>query len=56
MRKLTATVGSMLLAIITAGAPPTKTPKDPELIDMQGYQKILEKYHGKPLLVTFWAT
>ena len=26
------------------------------MIDAQGYQKLLEQYHGKPLLVTFWAT
>lgn len=26
------------------------------LIDLSGYNKILAKYHGKPLLVTFWAT
>jgi thiol-disulfide isomerase/thioredoxin len=31
-------------------------PKDPQLIDIQGYQKILDQYKGKPLLVTFWAT
>jgi thiol-disulfide isomerase/thioredoxin len=32
------------------------TPPDPELIDAQGYQKLLLKYQGKPLLVNFWAT
>ncbi len=26
------------------------------LIDLAGYHKIVEKYKGKPLLVTFWAT
>lgn len=26
------------------------------LIDLSGYNKILAKYRGKPLLVTFWAT
>ena len=26
------------------------------LIDAAGYQKILEQYRGKPLLITFWAT
>jgi thiol-disulfide isomerase/thioredoxin len=31
-------------------------PKDPELIDAQGYHKILLHYRGKLLLVTFWAT
>ncbi len=29
---------------------------DPILIDTAGYQKLLEQYKGKPLLVTFWAT
>jgi thiol-disulfide isomerase/thioredoxin len=26
------------------------------LIDLSGYNNLLVKYHGKPLLVTFWAT
>jgi thiol-disulfide isomerase/thioredoxin len=30
--------------------------KDPPLIDIQGYRKILEGHKGQPLLVTFWAT
>jgi thiol-disulfide isomerase/thioredoxin len=30
--------------------------KDPDLIDVAGYQKLLQQYKGKPLLVTFWAT
>jgi thiol-disulfide isomerase/thioredoxin len=34
----------------------TAAPKDPALIDIQGYQKVLEKYKGQPLLVTMWAT
>jgi thiol-disulfide isomerase/thioredoxin len=36
----------------------TKTPAmgDLKIIDAQGYQKLLEEYRGKPLLVTFWAT
>lgn len=29
---------------------------DPQLIDEQGYQKLVQQYRGKPLLVTFWAT
>ncbi|HYL11122.1 MAG TPA: redoxin domain-containing protein [Candidatus Acidoferrales bacterium] len=29
---------------------------DPVVIDQQGYQEILGKYRGKPLLVNFWAT
>jgi cytochrome c biogenesis protein CcmG, thiol:disulfide interchange protein DsbE len=31
-------------------------PRDPERISAEGYQKLLEQYRGKPLLVTFWAT
>ena len=40
----------------------SKTPQekpgaaDPVVIDLQGYQKLLEKHRGKPLLVNFWAT
>jgi len=33
-----------------------KAAKDPQLIDAQGYQKLLQRYHGKPLLINFWAT
>jgi len=29
---------------------------DPMLIDGAGYNRIVSRYHGKPLLVTFWAT
>jgi thiol-disulfide isomerase/thioredoxin len=43
-------------AVAAAQASKTTTPRDPELIDKQDYQKLLEQYHGKPLLVTFWAT
>jgi len=35
---------------------PKALPRDPEMIDAQGYQKLIERYHGKPLVVTFWAT
>ena len=40
----------------TLAAPQTKAPRDPEVIDAQGYQKILEQYRGKNVVVTFWAT
>lgn len=33
-----------------------KAMPDPELIDPAGYRQLLERYRGKPLLVTFWAT
>src|SRR5438445_1521345 len=39
-----------------AKPPSTKPIADPALIDQQGYQDILGKYRGKPLLVNFWAT
>ncbi|MBI3668552.1 MAG: redoxin domain-containing protein [Acidobacteria bacterium] len=26
------------------------------MIDIQGYGEILQRYNGKPLLVSFWAT
>jgi thiol-disulfide isomerase/thioredoxin len=42
--------------LATAQAPKADTPKDPELIDAQGYGKILQQHRGQPLLVTFWAT
>jgi thiol-disulfide isomerase/thioredoxin len=29
---------------------------DPPLIDLSGYNQVLAKYRGKPLMVTFWAT
>lgn len=31
-------------------------PADLPLIDLAGYQRVLAKYRGKPVLVTFWAT
>jgi len=47
----------ILLAVAsTCAAPQAKPPRDPEVIDAQGYQKILEKYRGKSVVVTFWAT
>ena len=58
------------LCCLPAGAPPRAQetagkaaakaagPAEGELplIDLAGYNKVLAKYHGKPLLVTFWAT
>jgi thiol-disulfide isomerase/thioredoxin len=31
-------------------------PKELTLIDLDGYRKLVAAHHGKPLLVTFWAT
>lgn len=55
---------AMLLCVALGGVVCGQTPpaakavavKDPDLIDTQGYQKLLQQYKGKPLLITFWAT
>ena len=48
----------LVLAAPMTGAP--QTPKapvhDPQIIDAEGYQKLLEQSRGKALVVTFWAT
>ena len=51
-----ALAGLLVIAGLAMAAGQTSAPKDPELIDTQGYQKLLQQYKGKPLLVTFWAT
>src|SRR5258708_36020373 len=60
MRIQTCIVSLALLAAATTLAAPqavkTAALRDPELIDVQAYQKLLEQSQGKPLLVTFWAT
>jgi thiol-disulfide isomerase/thioredoxin len=47
-----------LAAAAAMAAPQTQkgAPRDPEIIDAQAYQKLIQQYRGKPLLVTFWAT
>ena len=60
MRNRTVLTVFAMLAATTALAgpqgPKTTAPRDPELIDAQGYQRLVEQYRGKPLLVNFWAT
>jgi thiol-disulfide isomerase/thioredoxin len=60
MRMRTCFVSLVLLAAATVLAAPqareTARARDPEMIDLAGYQKLLEQYDGKPLLVNFWAT
>src|SRR5580704_14647719 len=56
MNLRTAFASTLLLALATLAAAQTTATKDLELIDTQGYQKILATYKGKPLVVTFWAT
>lgn len=46
----------LLAGASTLAAPQTRPPHDPAVIDAQGYQKILEQYRGKNVVVTFWAT
>jgi thiol-disulfide isomerase/thioredoxin len=56
MKIRTAFVALLLAATTTLATRQTTAPHDPELIDAQGYQKVLDQYHGKPVLITFWAT
>src|SRR6202171_4054486 len=55
-------VAALLLSAVcaigfsVAGAPQAKAPHDPLVIDLQGYEKIVQQHRGKPLLMTFWAT
>ena len=56
MKRKIALAGLMVIAVVMLAAAQSAAPKDPQLIDIQGYQKILDQYKGKPLLVTFWAT
>ena len=55
-------VSAVLLGVVlaisasVAGAPQAGVPRDPQIIDAQGYTKIVQQHHGKPLLMTFWAT
>jgi thiol-disulfide isomerase/thioredoxin len=46
----------LAFAASTFAAPQATGPHDPPLIDSAGYQKILADNHGKPVLITFWAT
>ncbi|HEY0702662.1 MAG TPA: TlpA disulfide reductase family protein [Candidatus Acidoferrales bacterium] len=39
-----------------AAAPHAAKGADPALVDLAGYQQVLAKYRGKPLVVNFWAT
>jgi thiol-disulfide isomerase/thioredoxin len=57
MRIRTTLVAFFLLAAASAiAAQQAKPPRDPKVINAQGFQKVLEKYRGKSVVVTFWAT
>src|ERR1700682_610715 len=54
-------IAAVVLCFATASAAipqASKRPaaRDPEVIDAKEYQKLVQSYQGKPLLVTFWAT
>jgi thiol-disulfide isomerase/thioredoxin len=55
MKRQMALLGLLVIAGVLLAAQ-SAPPKDPDLLDIQGYQSMLEQYKGKPLLVTFWAT
>ncbi len=40
----------------TSSAGKSSATADPPLIDLAGYDRVLTKYHSKPLVVNFWAT
>jgi thiol-disulfide isomerase/thioredoxin len=44
------------ISLSVAAAPQASAPHDPQVIDAQGYRKIVQEHGGKPLLMTFWAT
>lgn len=48
--------GTTFAALGAFAAQQAKAPHDPEMIDAQGFQKILAQHRGKPLIVNFWAT
>ncbi len=47
---------AFLVAAFALAAQQAAAPKDPQLIDAQGYQKLVDQFQGKPVLITFWAT
>ena len=47
---------ALFAAATTVAAPQAVAPHDPKLIDVQGYQELVDQYHGKAVLITFWAT
>ncbi|MGB7845538.1 MAG: TlpA disulfide reductase family protein [Candidatus Acidiferrum sp.] len=56
MKRKMAIAGVLFVAGVALAMAQTSRPKDPPLIDLQGYQKILGQRKGQPLVVTFWAT
>jgi thiol-disulfide isomerase/thioredoxin len=54
--KIALAVVLVMAAVMLGFAQTSVPPKDPAMIDAQGYQQLLAKYKGQPLVVTFWAT
>jgi thiol-disulfide isomerase/thioredoxin len=54
-RTLVAFPFAVALAAATA-FPQTTSGRDPRLIDLDGYKRLVDQYRGKPLIVNFWAT
>jgi thiol-disulfide isomerase/thioredoxin len=55
-RKMALPAVLVMAATMLGFAQTNAPPKDPAIIDAQGYQQLLANYKGQPLLVTFWAT
>ncbi|MBZ5503019.1 MAG: TlpA family protein disulfide reductase [Acidobacteriia bacterium] len=56
-----AAIISVRVPPVSAGLPQAPgtaaiTGGDPVLVDLDGYKEVVAKYHGQPVLVTFWAT
>jgi len=57
MKKKITMAAVLIMAGVVLGFAQTSTPpKDPPMIDTKGYQQLLAKYKGQPLVMTFWAT
>src|SRR3977135_3805558 len=44
------------ISFSTAAVPQANAPHDPQIVDAQGYAKLVQQHDGKPLLINFWAT
>jgi thiol-disulfide isomerase/thioredoxin len=57
MTKRITFAATLMIAGVMLGFAQTMAPlKDPAMIDAKGYQDLLARYKGQPLVVTFWAT
>ena len=55
-RKVALAAVLVMAGVMLGYAQTSAGPKDPAMIDAQGYQQLLAKFKGQPLVVTFWAT